>query len=153
MRTPIILSAAAIGLALSGSAMAQSGDTAVRPGHVPGVGDSQPASDRASNIDSTTSHSRIAPRLPSPTAGDSASPNQYLTEAQQALKSHKTGQAQEALERAQTRLLDRSVEQGATGTPDSDPRVTAVSQARQALAKGDTAGANRLIQQAMSAGS
>lgn len=147
MRNALLTTAAVLGLGLAAPAFAQS--NAIRPGHEPGVGLSEPASSMASNIASGDARSSIAPRLPNPQAGDAASPDQYLRDAQSALTQHKTGQAQEALERAQTRMLDRSVEQGETGSPSQDPRVASVEQARQALGHGDTKGATRLVGQAL----
>jgi hypothetical protein len=145
-KTSLTAAAALLGAGLSASAVAQTSNT-IRPGHEPGVGLSEPASSQASNIDHADSRSTIAPRLPDP--GEAASPDQYLRDAERALGQHKTGLAQEALERAQTRLLDRSVDAGQTGTPDADPRVQTVEQARQALGHNDTKTATKLVGQAM----
>jgi hypothetical protein len=147
MRTTLMATAAAFGLAFAAPAFAQA--NSIRPGHEPGVGLSEPSSTSASNIDRADARSDIAPRLPDPRAGDAASPEQYLHDAQSALDHHKTGEAQEALERAQTRLLDRSVEQGQTSQPIQDPRVASVEQARQALGHGDAKAASRLVGQAL----
>lgn len=111
-----------------------------------------PMSSRASNIDAGDSHSEIAPRLPSP---DSAAntPEAFLAAAQRALAAGRTGQAQEALERAETRVLTRSTEPAAANTADSSPMVQQIAEARRALGRRDTAGARQAISAAMSSGS
>ena len=122
--------------------------TGARPGHEPGVGDSYPAGDRASNIDRGDTRSDIAPRLPAPDANGN-SPDAFLRAADRALSRHQTGAAQEALERAETRMLDRSVPQGEGNTPDQDPRIQQVTVALRALASRDYGAARQSIQQAM----
>jgi hypothetical protein len=117
--------------------------------HQPGTGESGPASSTASNIDSADTHSTIAPHLPSPRLGENAGPERYLEVAEKALKAHKTGEAQQALEMAETRLLDRSTEAGGASQPDNNPRIAAVTAARKSLADKDWAGARRNIQTAM----
>lgn len=121
----------------------------VRPGHVPGVGNSEPASNRASNITSTDTRSVIAPRLPSPQAGANATSEQLLGVAQQALHHGRTGEAQEALERAETRALDRSTAAANVKTPDAGPMIRAIGEARHSLARHDMAGAEEAIARAM----
>lgn len=121
----------------------------IRPGHEPGVGDSFPASDKASNITSSDTRSPIAPRLPTPGVGENATPAAFLTAAQNALDAHQTGKAQEALERAETAMLQRSVPADMASTPDQGPRVNQVQMARDALAKGDLMGARKAIRAAM----
>jgi hypothetical protein len=124
----------------------------IRPGHEPGVGDSFPASDKASNITAGDSRSVIAPRLPAPAGGPNGSAGSFLADAQRALNAGQTGRAQEALERAQTAMLQRSVPAGQADTPDQSPDVMQVSAARDALAHRDLPGAKRAIAAAMSAG-
>ncbi len=113
-----------------------------------GTGMSGPASDRASNIAGGPMKSAIAPHLPAPSVAAGASPQELLAAAQQAIRQRRTGAAQEALERAETRLLDGSVMAGTTG-PSGDPMVKQVSDARMALGRGDTAGANQIISAAL----
>jgi hypothetical protein len=120
--------------------------------HQPGTGESGPASSQASNIDGADTHSTIAPHLPSPGVGENASPDRYLKVADQALRAHKSGEAQQALEMAETRLLDRSTAPAAANAPDQAPRVQAVSTALRDLAAKDWNGARRSIQEAMNAG-
>ena len=117
--------------------------------HEPGTGESGPASMKASNIDSADSHSDIAPHLPMPKAGHDATADAYLGAAQRALRAHHTGEAQQALEMAETRLLDRSTPAGSAGTPASDPQITQINEARQALGHGDMKAAHQAIQMAL----
>jgi hypothetical protein len=126
-------------------------DADIRPGHVPGVGDSFPASNKASNVTPSDTHSVIAPRLPAPAGGPNATPAAFLTDAQNALKARQTGRAQEALERAETALLQRSVPADQASVPDQSPGVQQIRAARDALAKGDIAGAQKAIAGALSA--
>ena len=93
-----------------------------------------PMSTRSSNIDLRDTRSVIAPNLPSPVLGPDAGPVDYLRAAQASLQAGRTGEAQQSLEMAQTRLLDRSVPLGQTNTPSGNPAVTQVSQALRALA-------------------
>jgi hypothetical protein len=130
----------------------QAATAEIRPGHVPGVGESFPASNTASNILPTDTRSPIAPRLPVPAVGENATPAAFLTAAKNALDAHQTGKAQEALERAETAMLQRSVPADMASQPDQGPRVTQVTMARDSLAKGDVIGAKRAIAAAMSAG-
>lgn len=120
-----------------------------RRGSLPDTGRSRPRSDRASNIDAADSARAIAPRLPPPRVGEDASGRDFLHDARDALLRGRTGEAQEALERAETRFLDRSVEYNAYREPIHGPRVELVTAARQALGSGDIQGALRAIDQAL----
>jgi hypothetical protein len=151
MRKTLILTAALLSLAAP-AAFAQTSAPAIRPGHEPGVGDSFPASDKASNITAADTRSPIAPRLPAPSIGENGTPRAFLTAAQSALDAHQTGKAQEALERAETAMLQRSVPADMASVPDQGPRVSQVQMARDALAKGDVIGAKKAISAAMAAG-
>ena len=117
--------------------------------HEPGTGMSGPASARASNIDGADSRSAIAPHLPSPKGGENAGYINYLRDADRALRMHHTGEAQQALEMAETRLLDRSTPVGTANQPDQAAIVQQVSQARQALGHNDLHGAQSAIQMAL----
>ncbi|HVC59692.1 MAG TPA: hypothetical protein VND19_04915 [Acetobacteraceae bacterium] len=125
--------------------------TGARPGNDIGTGMSMPMGNRASNIDQRDMRSDIAPNLPSPQLGPNASPADYLRAAQSALASGRTGEAQQALEQAQTRLLDRSVSYGQTNNPSDNPAVAQISRALHALAAGDRARCLQLIQAALPA--
>jgi len=133
-------------LLVAGSAAAQTVDGA-RPGNVIGTGMSLPRSDTSSNLDQQTTRSELAPALPSPSATDDI--QSLLLDARHALQIGQTGEAQEALERAETRVLDRSVPQGSERVLAEDPLTIATSQARAALAAGNPAGAIRVIDGAL----
>ncbi len=121
-------------------------ETGARPGNDVGTGMSMPLSSHASNIDSSDTRSPIAPNLPSPAIGPNANAVDYLQAAQASLQAGRTGEAQQSLEMAQTRLLDRSVAHGQTDNPSDNPAVTQISQALKALAAGDRAQTMQLIQ-------
>jgi len=125
--------------------------TGARPGNEVGTGMSMPMGTRASNIDANNTRSTIAPNLPSPGIGPSANAVDYLRAAQSALQAGRTGEAQQSLEMAQTRLLDRSVPMGQTNNPSDNPAVTQVSQALKALAARDRMQTTQLIQSAIPA--
>jgi hypothetical protein len=145
MRTLLLASAAV--LALGGVAAAQVYDT-----QAPFVPGQQPHSTRATNIGPSDTRSTVAPSLPVPAVAPDAGFDAYLRAASNALQRNQTGEAQEALERAETRLLDRSVLPSRAGQPAQDPRVAQLGEARQALAAGDTARAQQLIGTVMQAG-
>jgi hypothetical protein len=132
--------------ALAPCAFAQT-DTGARPGNTIGTGMSLPRSDKASNINSGTAQSVRAPNLPAPPASDDT--QTLLLYAKQALQGGRTGEAQEALERAETRALDRSVVAGTQSVPASGPLVQATAAAREAIAAGNIPGAIRIIDDAM----
>lgn len=119
------------------------------PAYVP-AGPSEPQSSRASNIGGAPVQT-LAPQLPSPNVDDNAAPRAFLLSARAALASGRTGEAQEALERAESRLLDRSVAYGRQDTPASGPEVNQVAQARRALGAGNTARALELMDAALGA--
>jgi len=124
-------------------------DTGARPGNVIGTGSSLPASDDASNIGPADTASPIAPNLPSPPIGDNATPRRYLIAARSALVTGHTGEAQQALEMAATRALDRSVPLFQTNTASADPLVKEIGDARQALGEGDKMRALQVIEAAI----
>jgi hypothetical protein len=107
---------------------------------------SMPLGTHASNIDSADTRSPIAPNLPSPPVGPNASAADYLQAAQASLQAGRTGEAQQSLEMAQTRLLDRSVAHMQTGNSSDNPAVTQISQALKALAAGNRMQTMQLIQ-------
>ncbi len=121
--------------------------TGARPGNDIGTGMSLPMGNTASNINPTDTRSVISPNLPTPPIGANGSAMDYLRAAQGALAAGRTGEAQQALEMAETRLLDRSVPQFQTNNPSDNPGVGLISQALQALATGDRAQCMQLIQQ------
>jgi len=101
---------------------------------------SEPKSDQAGNI--LNGSPGLANQLPAPQVGASTIDG-MLTAAIDALQEHHTGQAQEALEQAETMALDRSVPQSEGSMPITDPLVTDIAQAREALGMKDVSGALR----------
>ncbi len=154
MRQTLLASATLMAFACALPAMAQSyspDDTSGQHwAHQPGTGMSGPASSTASNTGSANSRSTIAPHFPEPRQGENAPPEAYLRDAQQALARRQTGLAQQALEMAETRLLDRSTAPEAASLPDQRPEIAAVSHARHALGAGDMRAASNDIQMALS---
>ena len=119
--------------------------SAARPGHAPGEGVSYPLSNSSSNIGPADTRSTIAPTLPTPALGPGAGPVQYLQAARASLAAGRTGEAQQSLEMAQTRLLDRSVPYNATNAPSANPAVSQISEALRALGAGDRMRAMQII--------
>ena len=117
--------------------------------HEPGTGQSGPASMKASNNDQADTHSAIAPHLPEPAGGKNAGWRNYLRDAERAIDMHKTGLAQQSLEMAETRLLDRSSPVDAAGHPSSSPVIQRVAEARSDLASGKLAAAKGAITMAL----
>ena len=152
MRTMMLTCAAVVGLAMTANAQTATPGSDIRPGHVPGVGESFPASNSASNITQGDTHSVIAPRLPTPAGGENGSVATFLADAQQSLNQGKTGRAQEALERAETAMLQRAVPADQANMPDQAADVRQVTAARDMLAKHDINGAKQAIAAAMTAG-
>ena len=108
-----------------------------------------PTSDSASNINGQDTQSPIAPTLPAPNLAEGARPSDALRAAQGALAAGRTGEAQAALEMAETRMLDRSVALGQTGSPSDNPTVGQISRALQALAANDRATSMQWLQTAL----
>jgi hypothetical protein len=91
----------------------------------------------------------VLPPLASPNIPENTKPSDALRAAQGALAAGRVGEAQEALEMAQTRMLDRSVVLGQTNIPSDDPTVGQISRALQALAAHDRATCAQFIQSAI----
>ncbi len=153
MRCVYLATVALLGMtAMSALAQAPSMTDATagaRPGHVAGTGDSLPRSSKASNIGPGDTRSNIAPTLPASDAGANAGPSDYLKAARASLVAGRTGQAQQSLEMAETRALDRSVEQDQAGTPSDSKFVSRIGDARRALGAGDSSHAIELIDLAL----
>ena len=124
--------------------------TGARPGHEVGIGDSLPRSDKASNIVPADTRSNIAPTLPPSAIGVDAASRDYLRAARASLVAGRTGQAQQSLEMAETRALDRSVPQGQTETPSHSQLISRIRDARHALGGGDSTQTIQLIDLALS---
>jgi hypothetical protein len=153
MRYVSFATVAVLGMAaLQALAQAPSGvdpTTGARPGHEVGIGDSLPRSGKASNIGSVDTESTIAPTLPASALGDDATTRDYLTSARASLVAGRTGQAQQSLEMAETRVLSRAVPQGQTSTPSDSRLVSEIRDARSALGGGDSPHAIQLIDLAL----
>lgn len=93
----------------------------------------------------------ISAALPEPPLSEDAGPVAFLRAAENALAAGRTGEAQQAMEMAQTRLLDRSVPLGTHDIPSAQPAVKLISQGLQALADGDRMTCLRMIQAAIQA--
>jgi hypothetical protein len=140
-----VLIAALVAIALPAAAQTPlSPVTGARPGNDIGTGDSLPRGNIPSNVTPGDTRFLIAPNLPTPNVA-SDGPRAYLVAAQQALAAGRTGEAQEALERAQTRMLDRSVVPSRANVPDQQPGVQDVNNALQALSTGDRGRTQQII--------
>lgn len=113
---------------------------------MPSAGETRPKT----GSDSANAPPPGAARSPhSEAAGQNTSIAAILTEARTAIDRRQTNRAEDALERAETAMLQRSV-MGDQGTsPDSAPGVMHVAAARTALAKHDYATAKKAIAAAM----
>jgi hypothetical protein len=111
----------------------------------------QPADRPASNITPYDTRSVIAPALPLPPLPSADPPSAFLSVARGAVQAGRTGEAQEALERAETRLLDRTLSATAVAAPDSQQAVLAIGAARRALAARDRRAAIAAIDGALAA--
>jgi hypothetical protein len=120
-----------------------------RPGHEPGRGESFPKSDRANNISTGDTKSGVAPTLPPPSIGEDARPDDYLRDARAALVAGHTGQAQQSLEMAETRSLDRSIAADQNGIASDSHFVAQIRDALRALGGGDNAEAIAMINLAL----
>ncbi len=108
---------------------------------------------QAGSIKQPEGRSDIASHVPSSPNDEQASVNQFLRNAQTALRQHHTNEAQQALERAETRLLGGLNGQEASSGNQSQA-VAAIEQAREALGhrrylRPDTAQTSRMIDQAL----
>ena len=87
--------------------------------------------------------------LPAALLSEEARVSDLLRAAQGSLTAGRKREAGEALEMAQTRLLDRSVPLGETHDPSDNPMVAQIARARQALAGGDRAACLETVQAAI----
>jgi hypothetical protein len=97
-----------------------------------------PRSMKASNIVPADTGPGVAPMLPPSPAGNDAAPRDYLKAARDALAADRTGEAQQSLEMAETRILPRAVPADVANTPNSDPAVAHIQDALHALGSGST---------------
>jgi hypothetical protein len=79
----------------------------------------------------------LANPLPLPSVGEDAPPRDFLQAALGAIAAGRVDEAMEALERAESRMLSRSVRPSRAGVPSQSQIVHDVAEARSALAAGD----------------
>ncbi len=87
-------------------------------------------------IAQATGDSTPAIRLPDPGVGDDAPPSAFIAAARTAIALNRLGEAMEAIERAESRLLVRNVRPSLAGTPSDQALVVQLRAARAALARG-----------------
>jgi hypothetical protein len=121
-----------------------------RPGNDIGTRSSLPRSPIASNITGSDTQSTIAPTPPAPDVPPGASAASLLMSANQSLASNQTGTADEALERAETNILQRGVPAVTANVPSADPVVTQIEQARQEIGNRNLQAASATINQILS---
>jgi hypothetical protein len=80
---------------------------------------------------------------------DARGVHDWLMQAKAAIGRGQFGQANEFLERAETRLLSRSTDPSRAGEPAAGPRLSSISGAREALRKRDRNEAMRQIEMAL----
>ena len=114
-----------------------------------GVSSTQPLSRQDSNITPSDTRSTVAPSLPTPAVGSAGTARDYLMSARASLGSGKTGEAQQALEMAETRLLSRTVEAQNAQTPSEQIMVKAIADARRALGDGKVDQSRQIIDSAL----
>ena len=113
------------------------------------LGGTQPMSTTATNNGPQDTHTTWSPSLPPPPVDDGAPPAAFLDAARRAIAANRTGEAQESLERAESRALDRAIKPSTAGQPSGQPLVQQIAHARQVLGAGDRLGAVRVIENAM----
>jgi hypothetical protein len=88
----------------------------------------------------------VSARLPTPALSPEASPTDFLRAARGAVAAGRNGEARSALEMAQTRLLDRSVDAGKENVPSTNLAVKQISEAIDALVSNDRMTCPRYIE-------
>jgi len=104
---------------------------------LPADGGTEPLSTVPSNVGAGDTKTLWAPQLPVPAVSTDAAPKLFVQAAQAAIAAGRLGEAQEAIERAESRVLDRSVVPSRAGEASGQSLVRQLAQARQALAGGD----------------
>ena len=82
----------------------------------------------------------LAP-FPAPAVADEAAPSEFITAARTAIAAGRSDEAMEAIERAESRVLIRSVRPSRASVPSEQALVRLLAEARMALGQGDRAGA------------
>jgi hypothetical protein len=80
-------------------------------------------------------------RLPEAGVSEDAKPSAFVESARAAITAGRIGEATEAIERAESRILSRSVKPSRANDPSSQVLVKQLADARAALAAGDRAAA------------
>ncbi len=106
---------------------------------------------RAANLAALHTRSVVGPALPVPPTPPSDPPREFLLAARIAVLAGRTGEAQEALECAETRLLDRVTPPSLIAVPDGQRVVQDIAAAWRALAAHDRAAAISAIDAALAA--
>jgi hypothetical protein len=91
----------------------------------------------------------ITPSLPVRYIDPDAGPTPFLITAREAVATGRFGDAEEAIERTETRLLDRRALASTESQPDIDHLIQDLATARQNLAARDRSGAARVIDNAL----
>ncbi len=115
----------------------------------PPAGGKEPSSTLPSNVGPADTHTVWAPKLPTPAPGEDSPPAAFIQAAQAALAAGRLGEAQEAIERAESRALTRAVAPSKAGDASGQSLVRQLSDARRALASGDKAAAAAGLAQAL----
>lgn len=156
MKQWLLLSASVLAFQLSAAhaqmAVGQS-DTGARPGNDIGTRNSLPLSPNASNIAPGDTNSVIAPTPPEPNVPANATVGDYLQNARVSLVAGQTGTADEAMERAETQLLTRSIPKSDSIPVSRNPMVDQIEQARMALGNKHPQEALEMIDQILRSGS
>ena len=103
------------------------------------------------NVAPSDTRPAIGAPMPGPSLASDEPPVALLEAARRALEAGRTGEAQEALERAETRLLSVSAVPVQASLPESQQAVLAIGAARRALVAHDRQGAIRAIEDALAA--
>ena len=104
-----------------------------------------------SNTAPSDTRSAPALRLPGPPFPSGESPRAFLEAARQALEAGRVGQAQEAVERAETALFNGTGAAVTASSPDIQHAILAIGAVRRELAAQDRQGAIRAIDDALAA--
>ena len=93
----------------------------------------------------STAIAQPAPILPAPAIDEDSSPLAFMLAAKSAVDAGRWGEAQEALERAESRVLTRSVRPSRAGAPSAQHIVGSLQRARRAVEAHDRATATDAI--------
>jgi hypothetical protein len=124
-------------------------NAALAQASMPGSGNVLSRGENASTLSAANTPSAIPAALPPADLGLDATPQDYLKAARAFLVAGRTAASQQALEMAETRVLDRSVPLGATDVPSNDNLVSQIREAVQALGTGDRRHAIEIIDLAL----